>query len=276
MDKRVLAASFRDRFRHLIESEKGNLSAFLRETGMDRSALSQFLDPKSDRLPRAETLRRIAQARGVSTDWLLCLENAPEGRQQISTLSQVESVRADDGTSPLDQWHIEAEGHKLRYVPSKLPDMISLADHSTEDYWEADARGGEVENVLTGIDLEDRDIEIAMPIQTLRDLAGGSGLWRDTEGSVRQNQLAYMAKVCADCYPAVRLHLYDGSEVFSAPFTVFGKIRAALYVGDAYLSITSPELVKVFAKRFDHLVRRAVVTPDSVHQTLAELAKSTQ
>ena len=107
MDKRVLAASFRERFRSLIESEPGNMAEFLREAGIDRSALSQFLDPKHDRLPRAETLRRIAEARGVSVDWLLCLENAPEGRQQIKPSTQIETLQADDQTSPLERWLIE-------------------------------------------------------------------------------------------------------------------------------------------------------------------------
>ncbi len=272
MDKRVLSSSFRERFRTLVEAEKENLSDFLRATGIDRSALSQFLDPKHDRLPRAETLRRIAEARGVSVDWLLCLENAPEGRQEMSSSNQIESIHTNDGTSCLERWHIEAEGFKLRYVPSTLPDMLSLSDQTVDERSSTDARGGGVENVLSGFVLEDRDIEIAMPIQTLEDLSVQSGLWRNAPADLCRRQLDHIAEVCGDHYPALRLHLYDGTKVFSAPFTVFGKIRAAVYIGDAYLTLTNPEQVRIFAKRFDHLVRQAIVPPDRVRDAIAKLA----
>ena len=84
MDKRTLSSSFRERLRTLIGDERGGVASFLAQTGVDRSALSQFLDPGIDRLPRAETLRRIAEARGVTIDWLLALSNAPDGRQTVA------------------------------------------------------------------------------------------------------------------------------------------------------------------------------------------------
>lgn len=274
MDRRDLSAAFRERFRQLVDSEKDSLSQFLSQSGIDRSALSQFLDPRHDRLPRAETLRRIAETSGVSVDWLLCLENAPEGRQEMTTSSQIESEASSDGRAPLEQWHQEAAGHKLRYVPSTLPDMLSLSDITAEERHASDARGGGVENVLKGVDLDDRDIEIAMPLQTLQDLSAGTGLWCGTPKAIRCRQLRHMARLCAASYPAVRLHLYDGSKVFSAPFTVFGRMRAALYLGDAYLSLTSADQIKFFTKRFDHLVRQSIVAPDVVHETLEELAQN--
>lgn len=274
MDKRDLSAAFRERFRQLVEAEKENLTRFLSDTGIDRSALSQFLDQKYDRLPRAETLRRIAETSGVSVDWLLCLENAPEGRSETKPSSHLESETGSDGKAPLDQWHMEAEGHKLRYVPSTLPDMLSLSDVTPEERDASDARGGGVENVLKGVDLDDRDIEIAMPLQTLQDLSAGSGLWRDTPKDIRIRQLRHMTQLCAVKYPALRLHLYDGSKVFSAPFTVFGRMRAVIYLGDSYLSLTSSDQIKFFTKRFDHLVRQSVIGSDAVHETLDALAIS--
>ena len=74
--------------------------------------------------------------------------------------------------------------------------------------------------------------------------------------------------------PALRLHLYDGSDTFSAPFTVFGKQRVALYIGDAYLVVTGAEQVRGFTRQFDRLVRRAVIQSDVVHHTLRQLADS--
>ena len=268
MDKRALAAAFRERLHSLLSDERGGIAGFLRDTGVDRSALSQFLDPSVDRLPRAETLRRIAEARGVTVDWLLSLSNAPEGRQEVAPSVQIESAQSVQGASPIDQWRREAAGMKLRTVPSSLPDMLGLA----EDAPGPDVRGGAPENVLGGLSLGEMDVEIAMPLQTLQDLSQGTGLWRGTDSRLRRRQLAHMAATCAEAYPTLRLHLYDGRETFAAPFTVFGRIRAAIYLGEAYLVVTSAEQVGALTRLFDSLVRRAVIGPDRVHETLAELA----
>jgi transcriptional regulator with XRE-family HTH domain len=271
MDKRDLAAAFRGRLRSLLEAEKGGIAGFLRDTGVDRSALSQFLDPEVDRLPRAETLRRIAEARGVSVDWLLSLSNAADGRQEVAPSVQIESAETPGGGSPLEEWRREAAGMKLRYVPSSLPDMLGLADQPVP----AEPRTGQPEKVLGGFRLGDMDVEIAMPVQTLEDLSAGAGLWRGTDPHERRRQLAHMAATCAEVYPTLRLHLFDGRTTFAAPFTVFGRIRAALYLGDAYLVVTSAEQVAALTRLFDSLVRRAVVGPERVHETLYELAEGT-
>ena len=273
MDKRDLAAQFRRRLRTVLESHAEGKSHFMAQTGLDRSALSQFLSPASDRLPRAETLRRIAEISGVSADWLLCLENAPEGRQEVAGSVQIEQEIQADGSTPLDQWRSEAAGFKLRYVPSTLPDMFSLAPQALDDTPE-DARGGGVENVLGHISLDDMDVEIAMPIQTLQDLAARTGLWQNTPARQCRRQLEHMARICARTYPALRLHLYDGSKTYSAPFTVFGRQRVALYIGDAYLVVSSPEQVRGFSRQFDRLVRSAVIGSDQVNLTLERLAQS--
>lgn len=270
MDKRDLSAQFKERLEQVLASHPAGKGQFLRDVGMDRSALSQFLNPESDRLPRAETLRRIARVSGVSVDWLLCLENAPEGRQEVAESVQIEKAVQADGSTPLDQWRSAASGFKLRYVPSTLPDMVSLAPEPETNV--SDARGGGVENLLGQISLDDMDVEIAMPVQTLRDLSARSGLWRGADPDQCRAQLAYMARVCRKNYPALRLHLYDGTQTFSAPFTVFGKQRVALYIGDAYLVISSPDQIRGFAKQFDRLVRRAIIGADRVHEMLSELA----
>lgn len=272
MDKRDLSDLFKQRLELVLQSHSKGRGDFLRATGIDRSALSQFLSPGTDRLPRAETLRRIARTSGVSVDWILGLENAPEGRQEVAESVQIEKAVQADGSTPLDQWRGEARGFKLRYVPSTLPDMISLAPAGTEDV--ADTRGGGVENVLGQVSLDEMDVEIAMPLQTVQDLSARTGLWRGVPAPQCRRQLSYMARLCRDNYPALRLHLYDGTETFSAPFTVFGKQRVALYIGDAYLVVTGDDQVRGFTRQFDRLVRRAVIGADKVHETLAELANA--
>jgi transcriptional regulator with XRE-family HTH domain len=273
MDKRDVAAAFRDRLRSLIGRGRGDVAAFLAETGIDRSALGQFLDPNVDRMPRAETLRRIAEARGVTVDWLLSLSNAPEGRQEVAPSVQIESAETAGGGSPIDQWRREAAGMKLRYVPSSLPDMLWLGQPPAP---QIDARTGQPENVLEGLRPGDMDVEIAMPLQTLQDLSDGTGLWRGMDRGLRERQLRHMAETCADAYPTLRLHLFDGRQTFAAPFTVFGRIRAALYLGEAYLVVTSAEQVAALSRLFDTLVRQAVLGPDRVHETLDELAAATR
>ena len=271
MDKRALAATFRERLQTLLAEERGGVAGFLRDTGIDRSALSQFRDPEVDRLPRAETLRRIAEARGVTVDWLLSLSNAPEGRQEVTPSVQIESAEAPGGGSPIEEWRREAAGMKLRYVPSSLPDMLGLS----EDGAEPETRAGQPENVLGGFRLGEMDVEIAMPVQTLEDLAAGAGLWRGTGAAPRRRLLGHMAATCAETYPTLRLHLFDGRTAFAAPFTVFGRIRAAVYLGEAYLVVTSADQVGALSRLFDSLVRRAIVDPARVHERLNALADAT-
>ena len=72
-----------------------------------------------------------------------------------------------------------------------------------------------------------------------------------------------------------RLHLFDGRTAFAAPFTVFGRIRAAVYLGEAYLVVTSADQVGALSRLFDSLVRRAIVDPERVHERLNALADAT-
>jgi transcriptional regulator with XRE-family HTH domain len=274
MDKREVAAAFRERLQTLLGEERGGVAAFLRDTGIDRSALSQFLDPHVDRMPRAETLRRIAEARGVTTDWLLSLSNAPEGRQEVTPSVQIESAESFGGGSPIEEWRREAAGMKLRYVPSSLPDMLGLADDGPEGEALEEARTGQPERVLGGFRLGEMDVEIAMPVQTLEDLSGGTGLWTGADPRLRRRQLAHMAATCAEVFPTLRLHLFDGRTTFAAPFTVFGRIRAALYLGEAYLVVTSTDQVAALSRLFDNLVRRSLVGPERVQETLYALAEA--
>jgi hypothetical protein len=85
-----------------------------------------------------------------------------------------------------------------------------------------------------------------------------------------------MAATCTEAYPTLRLHLYDGRKTFAAPFTVFGRIRAALYLGEAYLVVTSPEQVAALSRLFDNLVRRALIGPERVQDMLHTLADAAE
>lgn len=265
LDRRDLSRIFRERFKLLLEDQKHNLPEFLKITGIDRSALSQLRDPKHDRLPRAETLRRIAAATGVSVDWLLAVSNARDGRQELTQSNELLSETGEDGSTILSRWHAESAGHKLRYVPAVLPDMLSL------DPMQSGAASQE--QVLTGFDLSEIDLEIAMPQQRLEFMAARSGHWQGLDHRLIKRQIRHMADLCAAHYPALRLHLFDSAKTFTAPFTVFGRIRASVYVGQAYISVTGPEEVRFFTRKFDDLVRQATVTPDAISDYLTRLSK---
>ncbi len=276
MDRRALAALFRERLGALVAGGQGGLARLGRDSGVDRSALSQFLDPGADRLPRAETLRALAAARGVSTDWLVGLSHAQRGGQGLAPSAEIESAFHADGGSPLERWRREAAGGKLRYVPSTLPDMLRLPELMA---WEESGPQGGVrldfaEALLDDARLGDVDVEIAMPRQTLGALAAGAGLWSGMDAALRRRQLAFMAEQCAAHYPRLRLHLHDGRRTYSAPFTVFGLARAAIYLGRSYLVLTAADQVRALARHFDLLVRDAETPSDRAPEALRALAAS--
>mgnify|MGYP006292597455 CR=1 FL=1 len=192
MDKRDLSTLFAARLRELVDRQPGGLTAFARASGVDRSALTQFLAPGAARLPRAETLRQIAEHAGVSADWLLGLSHADEGGRELAPSVEIESAVTDEeGSSPLDRWHRESAGHKIRYVPATLPDTLRLP--GVMDYGVSserlDQRRESGEAVLATVRLGETDLEIAMPRQTLEDFAAGAGLGHAVPAEDRRAQL---------------------------------------------------------------------------------------
>ena len=103
------------------------------------------------------------------------------------------------------------------------------------------------------------DVEIVSSIQGLRDFAYGHGIWETLPVQVRRRQLTHIADVVDELYPSLRWFLYDASLVYAAPVTIFGPKRAALYVGNMYLVFTTTEHIRVLTRRFDDLIRRAVI-----------------
>jgi hypothetical protein len=179
---------------HADCAQRGQSGRVCPRYGRRPLGLSQFLDPDIARLPRAETLRAIAAAKGVTTDWLLGLAKAAEGGQEIARSVEIETAEYEDGGSPLQRWRREALGAKLRYVPSTLPDMLRLPEVMFQELEgpRAEARLKHAETVLDDALLGDLDIEIAMAFQAFEDFARGR---RHLGRSARR-----------DAAPAARLH----------------------------------------------------------------------
>ncbi|MFN4273754.1 MAG: helix-turn-helix domain-containing protein [Aliihoeflea sp.] len=263
MDKRDLSGLFRDRLKTILQRSGDNQSSFAAGVGIDRSALSQLLSGASTRLPRVETLLAIAERHSVSLDWLLGLSQDEGLSAEIRRTLELEEGSGVAGSTLLARWHAEAAGTKIRYVPAGIPDLLR-----TRDVIEYEAgitnrdRDTELDEAQYRIDYNRRpetDMEVCMPVHTLEIFARGNGVWSGLSARTRRRQLEHMARLLEDLYPSFRLYLYDGRARYSIPYTIFGQIRAAIYVGEMYLVLNATEPVRTMTRHFDNLIRAAVV-----------------
>ena len=277
LDRRVSAAAFRDRLLGLIAQRGGSQAAFARTSGIDRSTLTQLLNDQSPRLPRAETLAAIAVSSGVSTDWLLGLSQneqaSPASFGEVMQIEPHEDVPIDDR---MFAWMSEAAGTKIRTVPVSFPDLLKTEAVLRHEYLnaagDAPPRSWEsVESRLLYLQQPDTEIEACASVQALQELAGGRGIWAGLPAVERRLQLARMQALAAELYPSFRLFLFDRKQLYSVPFSVFGTARAAVFVGGIYFVFTWTEHIRALIRRFDELVRHAVVQPPDVPRFLETL-----
>ncbi|MEK0085837.1 transcriptional regulator [Benzoatithermus flavus] len=278
MNRRDTARIFRERLTRIVQRTGGSLSAFARSIGLDRSALSQLLDPEETRLPRAETLAAIAAAHRVSVDWLLGLSQREQvGADIIEEVFRVEPA----ASSPVDQrfldWYREAAGYKIRTVPRSFPDMLKQEAVIRFEYASAlaidpDSNVESAQARLAYLRRPDTDVEACASVQAFTGFARAEGAWEGLDAGTRRAQLAYMASLCDELYPGFRLFLYDLRRTYSAPFTVFGPLRATLYLGQMYLVFNSRQHIQLLTRRFDDLVRAATLQPPDVPTFLRRLA----
>lgn len=278
-DKREIAEEFQSRLKQLMVRRGENSSAFARRCGLDRSALSQFLDPRAGRLPRAETLCAIAAAESVSVDWLLGLSQSERTLGEVAKVVSIETAADGIAASRLSEWHREAIGYKIRYVPATLPDLLRTEavlnyEFRAEQPDLIDAKSGQAKQQLDYSRRPETDMEIVMPYQRLYTFAAGAGIWSGLPRGARVAQLEHMSHLLEELYPTLRLFLFDGLKAFSAPFTVFGPKRAAIYLGEMYLVINSVEQIRELAARFDRLIRIATVSADRTPTFIRQLKVS--
>ncbi len=276
MDKRALADLFRDRLALLLRRSGENRSGFASAVGIDRSALTQLLSSQSTRLPRAETLLAIAERHNVSLDWLLGLSHDEGLAGEIRESLEIEEGSGGFDRTLLAQWHAEAAGTKIRYVPAGIPDLLrsdELIDYEAGiTRRDADAQLDEAQYRLQYSRRPETDMEVCMAEHTLSIFAEGHGVWSGFSPAARKRQLNHMAALMDDLYPTFRLYLYDGRLRYSVPYTVFGAIRAAIYAGDMYLVLNAPEPVRRLTRHFDNLVRAARVNAHEAAEHARRLA----
>lgn len=263
MDKRDLSSLFRDRLKLLLTRSDLNQSAFAAAVGIDRSALSQLLSGTSTRLPRAETLLNIAAKFKVSLDWLLGLSQDEGVTGEIRESLEIEEAYDSFDRTLLAKWHAEAAGTKIRYVPAGLPDLLrteALVEYESGiSNRSREAQIGETQYRIDYNRRPETDMEVCMPRHTLEIFARGLGVWSDFPANDRREQLRHMAALLEDLYPTFRLYLYDGRMRYSVPYTIFGPLRAAIYVGDMYLVLNATAPIQTLTRHFDNLIRAADV-----------------
>jgi transcriptional regulator with XRE-family HTH domain len=266
-DRAELVRLFRERLLAVMGRTGLGQSAFAASVGIDRSTLSQILSPANNRLPRLESVAAIARVGQVSLDWLLGLREVEAQEPRLLTDSM--SIERDV-ISPADErlmgWLEEAAGYKIRHVPSSFPDVLKTAEVIDFEYENFVALSPQKRIEITRSRLDylrrpETDMEAATPMHVIASFARGEGRWQGLPVEVRRAQLAHLIALCDELYPSLRWFLYDGRELYSAPITIYGPIRAAIYIGQAFLVMQSRDHIRALIGHFDQLVRAAKVGP---------------
>jgi transcriptional regulator with XRE-family HTH domain len=278
LDKRERAQLFRARLAAAMAQAGRSQAALARAVGVDRSTVSQLLDPGTARLPNAQVAAECASALGVSADWLLGLAELQEPAAHLLaagvTLSDAHRALLDDR---ILGWYREAAGYKIRHVPATLPDLLKTPEVLDWEY--EPALGPDTGRVQAAA--RDRldwmrsarsDFEIALPLHELAAFARAEGYYAGLSPRLRRAQFAHLGATYAELYPTLRVHLYDARRVFSAPLTVFGPLLAVVYLGSSHLAFRDSERVQAISRHFDGLVRQAAVASRDVPAHLERLA----
>lgn len=277
MRRYEMVGVFRERLNMVIQQSGRSRSAFAAEVGIDRSTLSQLLSDANDRLPRAETIAAIANKAQVSTDWLLGLSQEGQlGTDVLAPALEVEAGSASPGDARLLRWQAEALGYKIRYVPTTLPDLLRTEEVIRYEYGEYGTHvpKGRIEQTEAQLAYSRRpetDMEACSSFQSLETFARGEGVWRNLSAKTRRAQIDWMIVLLDELYPTFRWFLYDGLKRYSAPLTIFGPKRVAIYLGNMYFVFNSTEHIRVLTRHFDELIRVAVVQPSDVIDFLKKL-----
>jgi transcriptional regulator with XRE-family HTH domain len=276
MQKHETVETFKERLQSLILRSGLSRAKFASRAGLDRSTLTQLLSEDNVRLPRAETIVRIAARNASSVDWLLGLSEQDHIAADIVPQLAIEPDAASPADERLKRWHEEARGFKIRYVPATLPDQLktdALIAYESGKLSEraADAWSGVARARIAYAKRPDTEIEVCAPMQSFEVFALGQGIWQGLLASERRDALQHAVEILESLYPSYRLFLFDGRERFSVPYTVFGPKRVAIYVGDMYFVFSSTEHIKELTRHFDGLICSARVQPNDSPAFLRKL-----
>ena len=178
----------------------------------------------------------------------------------------------------LRAWFEEAIGYKVRYVPTTLPDLLkttAVIDHEQRTH-AASTPEQKIEVAASRLAWTrdpSTNIEVCTSRQSIEGFARGEGVWAELAVGDRLDQLDRMIDLTGELYPSLRWFMFDGLQRYAAPVTVFGPIRAVLYLGQMYLVLSSAEHVRELARHFDDHIRAATVQPPDVPAFISELRR---
>ena len=279
VDKRDRAALFRTRLATAIALAGSSQSKLARDTGVDRSTLSQLLRDDGARLPNAQLVAACAAALGVSADWLLGLSDLPQQAADLvaAAMSITQAPRAliDEA---IFAWHKEAAGYKIRHVPAGLPDLIKTDAMLRWEYQPSlgkttEQAVGASNDRLTWMQAARSDYEIAFSMCELSSFAKAEGYYTGLPLDIRLAQLQRIRTLHDQMYPSMRIYLFDQRQLFSAPVTVFGPLLAVIYLGQNYLVFRDRDRVAALTSHFDGLVRSATISPRDMDAHLDQLIR---
>ncbi len=266
MEKRERSEIFRKNLLIALETANLKQAQLADRAKIDRSTLGQLLNEKEPRLPNSHTLAEIAEVLGVSSDWLIGLSQQAQPITTFldSALNFKMSTERTPTDANLDKWHVEAAGYKIRHVPNTLPDMLKTQDVLRYEYRDYVLKTGDQAIADRNIRqdyarLPDTEMEICIPNQRFEQLSDGTGIWADLSPEKRMAQIDYMARLADELYPRVRIYGFDLKTHYSVPITVFGPLRAAIYIGQGYFVLNTTDHIRSLARHFDELVRNATV-----------------
>jgi transcriptional regulator with XRE-family HTH domain len=277
LDRRDILPRFQQRLREVLSRSELSQTDFAKAASIDRSTLSQLLAAGADRLPRVESIVAIAQIGNVSLDWLLGLSQVD--RTDGGVVGEGLQIERD-APSPLDErllrWHTEAAGYRIRHIPTTFPDLLKTEAVIEDEYGSNAALGPRRRIEITQARLHylrqpETEIECCTPVQTLEALARGEDIWRTLPVAVRRAQIEQIIALSDELYPRFRLFLYDRKKLFSVPLTVFGPMRAAIYLGQTYFVFHSTDHIRALIRHFDQIVRGASVQPNEIMRFLQGL-----
>jgi len=265
MHKSDRADLFRSRLAARLALTGMSRSALARAAGVDRSTIAQLLAGDEVRLPNAHLAAECASALGVSADWLLGLSERPESAAEVLSASfRMETAQRTPADEQIIAWHQEAAGRKIRHVPATLPDILKTEAVLEWEYaafldkTPEQARGA-MRETTDWLRAPGSDYEICVSIDKIRSLVRGEGYWQGLSLDARTEQIEFMVGQCERLYPSLRLYFYDAKKVFSAPVSIFGRLLAAVYVGQFYLVYRDSRQVSALTEHFDTLVRESEV-----------------
>jgi hypothetical protein len=278
-DRRTLLTVFRDRLDEVVVNSGKNRSQFATDTQLDRSTLTQLLSSTNRRLPRLETITQIAEVHQVSLDWLMGLSNAgPMQAEVMPEVTTIPDTTLAENEERLLGWFADAIGYKVRYVPSTLPDLLktsAVIDHEQRTH--ATSTPQQKIEVAAARLAWTRDpstnMEVCSSTQAVEGFARGEGVWGQLAVAQRLEQLDQMIELTGELYPSLRWFLFDGLHRYAAPVTVFGPIRAVIYLGQMYLVLSSAEHVRELTRHFDDHIRAATVQPPDIPEFLIGLRR---